>query len=59
MNEDKCFQFDFKASIGGYGIVYAKDKEQAIELINKGDYDDIIDTYDMEIQEITDIKEDK
>ena len=58
MNNDKCFQFDFIATTSGYGVVYAKDKEQAIELINKGDYDDIIDTFDLEIQEITDIKED-
>ena len=55
--ETKCYQFDFNATISGYGIVYAKNEEKAREYINNKEYDDIIDTWDMEIEEITDIKE--
>lgn len=55
--KEKCYQFDFNASIKGYGYVYADDKEQAIELINSNDYDDIIEMFDMEIEEITRIRE--
>lgn len=57
-SKKKCYQFDFNATIGGYGYVYAESVEQAEELINSGDYDDIMDTWDMEIQEITKIEED-
>lgn len=55
--KEKCYQFDFNATIRGYGIVYATNIEQAKELIDSGDYDDIMDTFDMQIEEITDIKE--
>lgn len=55
--EEKCFKFEFKASINGYGYVYARDKEQAEEYILNGDYSDIVDTYDMEIEEIIKIEE--
>lgn len=54
---EKCFQFDFKASVRGYGIVYARDKEQAIKLILNKEYDEIVETYDMEIEDITKIEE--
>ena len=57
-SKNKCYQFDFNASISGYGIVYAEDIDQAREFINNKEYDDIIDTYNMEIEEITNIKED-
>ena len=57
--EDKtiCYQFDFNATISGYGVVYADSIEQAKELIESNDYDDIIDTWGMKIQEITNIRE--
>lgn len=53
----KCFKFDFKASINGFGIIYAEDIEKAKEGAINGEYDDIIDTYDMKIEEITEIEE--
>ena len=53
----KCYQFDFNATISGYGIIYASSLEEAKSLAEKGEYDDIMDTYDLEIQEITDVEE--
>ena len=55
--KEKCYQFEFNATISGYGYVYAEDVEQAEELINSGEYDDIVDTWNMEIEEITKIEE--
>lgn len=55
--KNKEYQFFFTASIGGFGVLTAKDKEEALEKIKNNDYDDIIDTYDMTIEEITDIVE--
>ena len=54
----KTYQFDFDASVKGYGIVTARNEEQARELLEQGEYDDIIETFDMEIEEITGIRED-
>lgn len=51
----KCYKFNFDAEISGYGIIYAEDEEQAKELILKQEYDDIIDTWGMEITDVTDI----
>lgn len=53
----KCYQFDFNATISGYGIIYASSLEEARRLAENGEYDDIVDTYDLEIQEITGIEE--
>ncbi len=53
----KSFQFEFNGSISGYGYVDAEDKEEAIELINNQKYDDIMDTYDLKVEDITSIKE--
>lgn len=47
-NELKEFTFQCKITEIAIGIVYAKSKENAIELIKKGNYDDIIETYDLE-----------
>ena len=55
--KEKCYQFEFNATISGYGYVYAESFEQAEEKINSGDYDDIVDTWGMEIEEITKIEE--
>lgn len=55
--KEKCYQFDFNATIKGYGVVYAANEEQAKELIESGDYEDIMDTFDMQIEEVTDIRE--
>lgn len=52
----KCYQFEFDATISGYGFVYAEDEEQAKGLIMRGEYDDIIDTWGMEITDVTDIE---
>lgn len=52
----KTYQFDFNATQRGYGVVCADNVEEAKRKILEGDYDDIIDTYDMEITEITNIE---
>ena len=59
MSELKIYQFDFNGTISGYGIVTAKNEEEAKEKIINHDYDDIIDTWDMQIKEITNIKEEE
>lgn len=56
-NDYKTYQFDFNATIKGYGVVDAKSVEHARELIENNDYDEIIETFDMEIEEITNIEE--
>ena len=43
MSELKIYQFDFNGTISGYGIVTAKNEEEAKEKIINHDYDDIID----------------
>lgn len=55
-NKLKCYQFEFNAEISGYGLVYAENEEQAEELIREEKYDDIIDTWGMEITDITNIE---
>ena len=55
-SELKCYQFEFDATISGYGFVYAENEEQAKELIMQDEYDDIIDTWGMEITDVTDIE---
>lgn len=52
----KTFVFDFEATERGYGTVCADTKEEAKEKILSGDYEDIVDTYDMEIVEVTNIE---
>lgn len=52
----KCFKFNFDAEISGYGLVYAEDEEQAKELITHDKYDDIVDTWGMEMTDITKIE---
>ena len=59
MSELKTYQFDFNGTISGYGIVTAKNEEEAKEKIINHDYDDIMDTWDMQIKEITNIKEEE
>ena len=53
----KCFKFEFKATIRGLGIIYSEDIKQAKFDILDDEYDDIIDTWGMEIEEITEIEE--
>ena len=53
----KCYQFEFNATISGYGIVYAEDEYSASLKAEQGDYDDILDTWGMKIEEITKIEE--
>ena len=52
----KCYQFEFDATISGYGLVYAENEEQAKELIMRGEHDEIMDTWGMEITDVTDIE---
>ena len=54
---EKTYQFDFDASTRGYGVVTASNIEEARKLIETNDYDDIVETYGLNIEEITDIKE--
>lgn len=56
--KEKCYKFEFDASIKGYGLVYAETEAEARELIATKDYDEIIDTWDFEIDEVTSLKED-
>ena len=53
----KCYQFAFNATISGYGIVYAEDEQKALIEAQQGNYDDILDTWGMKIEEITKIEE--
>jgi hypothetical protein len=53
----KTYQFDFIATEGGYGAVCAETEDEARQKILKGDYEDIIDTWNTEITEITNIEE--
>lgn len=53
----KCYQFEFNATISGYGIVYAEDEQKALIEAQQGNYDDILDTLNMNIEEITKIEE--
>ncbi|MCQ2978255.1 MAG: hypothetical protein MJ245_00460 [Clostridia bacterium] len=55
--KEKCYKFEFNASISGYGYVTAKNKEEAERFIFARAEDDIADTYDMQIEEITSIEE--
>ena len=56
--KEKCYQFEFNATISGYGIVYAEDEFSASLKAKQGDYDEIMDTWGMEITEITKVEED-
>lgn len=56
--KEKCYQFEFNATISGYGIVYAEDEFSASLKAEQGDYEEIMDTWGMEITEITKIEED-
>lgn len=58
MSSEKSYQFDFRGTIGGYGLVTACSEEEARKKILSGEYDDIMDTWDMEITEVVDVKED-
>lgn len=55
--KEKCYQFEFNATISGYGIVYAEDEFSASLKAEQGDYEDIMDTWGMEITEITKVEE--
>lgn len=54
---DKEYQFEFKGTVGGYGIVTAQNEEEAKKKVQSGEYDDIMDTWDLEVTEITSIEE--
>ena len=54
----KCYHFEFEATIQGHGIIYAEDRETALAELNENKYDDILDTWGMEITDITRMEED-
>ena len=56
--KEKCYQFEFNATISGYGIVYAEDEFSASLKAEKGDYEEIMDTWGMKITEVTKVEED-
>lgn len=56
-SKEKEFHFDFVASIGGYGVVYAKNEEEARKLASNNEYDDIIDTWGLTVEEVIKIQE--
>lgn len=56
-SKEKSYQFDFNATCRGYGVVTARDEEDAKKLIMSNDYDDIIEFIDYKIEEITNITE--
>lgn len=43
MEEEHSYRFTVGGSVVANGRVYAKSKEEALKLIQAGDYDDIID----------------
>jgi hypothetical protein len=53
----KCYQFEFIGTIQGCGVIYAEDRETALAELNENKYDDILDTWGMEITEITKLEE--
>lgn len=53
----KDYTFIAKTSEQAKGYVEAENIEDAKRKILKGQYDDIVDTYDMKICEVVDIKE--
>ncbi len=55
----KLYQFDFRATVTGYGVVEAKNLAEAKKKILSQDYDDIIDTYLGNIEEIVNIRQSK
>ena len=55
--EEKCYQFEFDGIVSGYGVVYAKSEEEAKEKILNKDDEDILDTWGMEVKEVTKIEE--
>lgn len=55
--KEMCYGFEFSGSISGCGVVYAENPEQAKERILNRDYDDIINTWGMQIEEIVSIEE--
>ena len=55
----KTYKFEAIASELVCGYVDAETKEEAIDLINNGNYDDILDTWNIKIEDITSIGEEK
>lgn len=49
--KEKCYQFDFNATISIYGSVYAESEEEVKEMIEKGKYKVIFDDKDIEIDD--------
>lgn len=56
--KEKCYQVEFNASISGIAIVYAEDEFSASLKVEQNDYDDIVDTFDMQIEEVVNVRED-
>lgn len=50
--KERCYKFEFEATINGYGVVYAEDGVEALELAINDNYDEIIETYNMKIQDV-------
>ena len=53
----KCFRFEVELSGKMRGYIYARDEEQARDLIERGQNDDIQDVYETKIENIIKIVE--
>lgn len=53
----KCFKFEFRATLKGVGIIYARDIEQAKNKAENGECDDVLDTWGFEVEEVIEIEE--
>lgn len=53
----KCFKFEFRATLKGVGIIYARDIEQAKNKVENGECDDVLDTWGFEVEEVIEIEE--
>lgn len=56
-SETKCYKFNFTGSARGTGYVYAKNKAEAFERINNGEYEEL-ENDEISIEDISNVEED-
>lgn len=49
MDDEKCFDCHIVVPVEKWILVYAKDKESAVERILKGDWDETMDAWDVDV----------
>jgi len=52
----KIYNFEFEGTIKGRGYVYAEDEFSASLKASQGDYEEVEDTWDLEIENITKVE---